>query len=304
MSRKLPLRLLLFGTAALALGGGTIFLAQNLLRDRANIAARSDAGVQPVATTKILVAVKALPLGSSVKTDDLAWREWPATMLDPGYIRETPGRPQTFIGHIVRTEIVAGEPITAQRLVAPGARGTLAVIMQPGRRAVSINLNPTTSVSGLILPGDRVDVVLTYLIPRPTNATGGSGIDHHAADTILSDVLVLAVDQRVSNTPTDVKEIHNASLEVTAKQSETLALAADLGKLSLSLRGIERAGDAALAASSGTIDFQIAHLLPGLSAASASRVEGRRQAPAPTPKPAPTLVEFHGGTPNAAGSAH
>lgn len=298
MSGRFTLRMLLFSSAALALGGGTFLLAQNLLQDRVQ-AARSQAGVQPPAVTKVLVAARALNPGTSVKTGDLVWRDWPASTLDPTYILAATGKPASFVGNIVRTELVAGEPVTAKRLVAPGSRSVLAAMTDPGRRAVSISLNPTSGVSGLVMPGDRVDVVLTYALPRVVDAAGGS-VERRAAETILSDLRVLAVDQRLSGAASDAKEIRNASLEVTAHQSEVLALAADLGKLSLSLRGLERStGEAVATASTATVDYQVGRLLPRLSARVAGHAEEQRR----QPREGHVLVEFHGSA-HGAGQPH
>lgn len=290
--------MLLFSIAALAFGGGTLFLVQDLLQGRATTDGAEIRGRLPD-VTKILVAARALTPGTSIKTDDLAWHDWPAAMLDPAYIRATARGTEKFTGHIVRTEIVAGEPITAERIVAPDSRSALAAMTNPGSRAVSISLNPTSGVSGLIMPGDRVDVVLTYILPRPAEGSG-NGIERRAAETILGNLRVLAVDQRLSNAPNDAKEIHNASLEVTPQQSQVLALAADLGKLSLSLHGIEQtASDTVTTGITTTIDYQVGRLLPRLSAPGPSRNVRQRRLVA-----GPSLVEFHGGPAAASGSVH
>lgn len=78
------------------------------------------------------------------------------------------------------------------------------------------------------------------VLPRQADAMGGT--DRRAATTILTDLRVLAINQRLTGKQDDTKEIRNASLEVSAKQSETLALAADLGKFSLSLRSTRTTG--------------------------------------------------------------
>jgi len=295
-----PVRLLLFSAAALALGGGTLVLGQNLLQARVSVAAKSvDAQAQLQSTTKILVAARTLMPGTLLTMSDLAWRDWPESALDPAYIRAMSAKSEDFIGQIVRTEIVPGEPFTTQRLVAPGSRSALAIVMAPGSRAASISLNPTSGVSGLIIPGDRVDVVLTYVLPRPADASG-DGFERRVAETILTNLRVLAVDQRLSGPQGDTKEIRNASLEVTQKQSETLALAADLGKLTLSLRGLERApGDAVERAGGATVDKEVGRLLPNFPSHAAGRVGPRARRPAA----APPITEFHGSASAAKGTA-
>lgn len=292
MSGGLPIRALLFSAAAIALGGGTLLLSQS----HAEEGARPGAAAPPVAVAKVLVATRALAAGTVIKPGDLAWRDWPVAALSPAYITgASVAKHGDFAGSIVRTPVEPGEPMTDGRLVAAGSRGALAAITKPGSRAVSISLTPTSGVSGLIVPGDRVDVVLTYALPRPADGAGG-GIERRAATTILGDLRVLAVDQRLASTPPDAKEIHNASLEVTVKQSEMLALAADLGKLSLSLRSLGPLDDEATAVvSSSTLDYQVARYLPGLLSPSA---RPRPQARAVTA--VASTVEFHGGKSNGA----
>lgn len=285
MSRRLPIRALLSGAVALALGGGTLLLSQT----------RADEGVQraapdarPVAVTKILVATRSLAPGTIVKSGDLTWRDWPTAALDPAYFAGPSAATHgDFAGSVIRTQIEPGEPITAGRLVTAGSRSALAAITKPGSRAVSVSLTPTSGVSGLIVPGDLVDVVLTYALPRPADGAGG-GIERRAATTILGGLRVLAVDQRLAATPADGKDIRNVSLEVTVKQSEVLALAADLGKLSLSLRSLDTTGESRAGESTSTIDYQVARYLPGLSSSAHPRAQGH------TPTARLSTVEFHG----------
>lgn len=298
MSGRLPVRTILFAAVALALGGGTLLLGQEMLQTRNSEAARqANHSVVAASSSQILVATRTLAVGTSIKPADLAWRDWPTMAIDPSYIVRPSHSIVSFTGSVARGEIVSGEPITNGRLAVAGAGSALAAVTSPGRRAVSIGLTPTSGVSGLIVPGDRVDVVLTYALPRPADGSGNT-IERRAATTILSDLRVLAIDQRLSGQATDVKEAHNASLEVTAKQSEMLALAADLGKLSLSLRSFELpAADRVTSEGSSTLDYQVGRLLPGFGP------QGSRQVSSRTARRtgAPALTEFHGSKPNAAG---
>lgn len=293
MSGRFPIRALLFSVAALALGGGTLLLSQGRADGRSEQAV---AAAPAFAMSKILVATRSMVPGTVIKPGDVVWRDWPIVALDPAYIKRSSAASHgDFAGSIVRVAVEPGEPMTSGRFVAAGSRGVLAAVTRPGSRAMSISVTPTSGVSGLIVPGDRVDVVLTYALPRPADGAGG-GIDRRAATTILSDLRVLAVDQRLAAAPADGKDIRNASLEVTAKQSEILALAADLGKLSLSLRSLERAAVEPTADSvSGTLDYQVARYLPGLGAAPAPRRAAARRVEAVS-----LPAEFHGGKPNGA----
>ena len=281
MSGRVPIRTLIFGGLALAMAGGTIFVGQGLLQSERSVAA-------DVTSRHILVAVRRLPVGSAIVAGDLAWRAWPDAGLDPAYIVSGSATLESFTGHIVRSAMHAGEPVTLDRVPAAGARGALALVTRPGMRAVSIALTPTTGVSGLIMPGDHVDVVLTYVLPRAANT---SGADRRAATTILTDLRVLAIDQRLTATPDEVKDIHNASLEVSPKQSEALALAADLGKLSLSLRSLQSPGTTDTASGGSTLDYQVGPLLQRGSVAATPR-PARVARP---PRAAAPITEFRGG---------
>jgi pilus assembly protein CpaB len=295
----LPLRSLMFGSIAVVLGGATLFLGQAALRAQNQNAAPALRPAAEISSRRILVAARPLSIGDRVTTGDLAWRPWPVAGIDPSHIVEGSRPLDAFADTVVRTDILAGEPITAARVTAPTSRSTLAMVTRPGLRAVSVALTPTSGVSGLIAPGDRVDVVLTYALPRPEGQTGS--FERRAATTILSDLRVLAIDQRLSTiAPIPVPgaaivEFRNASLEVTVKQSEALALAADLGKLSLSLRGLEEPGDRANGVVGGsTLDYQVGRLLPGLTRARAA-IAGRRATGTPT------VAQFHGSKPDGAG---
>ena len=292
---RLPVRTLLFGAAALALAGGTLFFSQDLAGARSAASATPAASSAAAPARSVLVATRLLTVGTSIKTGDLAWRDWPASGIDPAFVIGS-GEP-ALLGYnnsTARADIHPGEPITATRLAAPGARGALAAVTSPGQRAVSIGVTPTSGVSGLIVPGDRVDVVLTYALPQAADAAGG-GIERRAATTILTALKVLAVDQQLSGAPADGKQFQNVSLEVTAKQSEALALAADLGKLSLSLRSFATPDATATTTNSSTLDYQVGRLLPGPGRRSVGR--SRRTGMA---RAAPSVTEFHGSKPSAA----
>jgi pilus assembly protein CpaB len=135
---------------------------------------------------------------------------------------------------VVRAGIAGGEPITDARLIKKGDRGFLSAIMKPGTRAVTVQLQQTAGLGGLVLPGDHVDVVLTANVP--------SGVqnepEHKAAETVLEDIRVLAIDQKMSDMSNETVMARSATLEVTPKQAEILALVNEMGKISLTLRSI------------------------------------------------------------------
>lgn len=194
---------------------------------------------QPV--RKVLVAAADLPAGTLVQAEHLRWREWPEDGTD-GYMVEGVRTREEFLGAVVRTGLRTGEPIVEGRLVKPGERGFLAAVLEPGMRAVSVPINGVTGIAGFVFPGDRVDVILTHAFARPEDVERQ---DRRASETVLTDVRVLAVDQKTSDQQAEPQVGQIATLEVTPKQAEWLPLVVDLGQLSLSLRSLDRSAEPA-----------------------------------------------------------
>ena len=271
-------RSLMFG--GLAIAALAVLGAQVLRPDAAAVAAPAAV----VAATRVLVAVRALPVGHVTADADFDWRAWPAKGVDPAYV--VAGHPIDLAGQVVRTALLSGEPVTAARLVAPGTRGVLAAVTAPGMRAAAVALSQAAGVSGLIEPGDRVDVILTQAVG-----------DRRAASTVLRDVRVVAVDAALAGRERgDLGG--TASLEVTPRQAEMLALAGEMGKVSLSLRSL--AAGASRPARAMTLDHELSRLR-GAPAAAADMAATSATLALPVPA-APiaatgrTISLFHGST--------
>jgi pilus assembly protein CpaB len=142
-----------------------------------------------------------------------------------------------MIGAVVRKRIATGEPITDGAVVKPGERGFLAAVLEPGMRAVSVPLTPTSSNSGLIFPGDRVDLILTQSLVESKS----EGSVRRVSETVLSDIRIIAMGAETGDDPQEGdanEKAKTATLEVTPAQAEKVALLTELGKLSLSLRSL------------------------------------------------------------------
>lgn len=187
-----------------------------------------------VETTKVLVAGGNLPAGTFVKPDSVKWIDWPKDGVTDTYFTEDPEQDviEGLSGAVVRTGLTAGEPLTSGRIVRPGDRGFLAAVLRPGMRAVSVPINATTGIAGFIFPGDYVDLLLTQSIER-------GATKRRASETVLRKVRVLAVDQRVSDQEGQPAVAKTATLEVTSKQVETIAVVMEIGRLSLALRSLQ-----------------------------------------------------------------
>jgi pilus assembly protein CpaB len=221
---------------ALVIAVVTAVMAKNLFAG----AGAQEAVAAPVPTgPKILVAKKALPLGTIIDATSFVYQPWPKELIQSAYYLEgSPGaEPKALFGTVVRYPITAGQPITRGSLVGPEDRGFLAAALGPGMRAISVPVNESTGVAGFVFPGDHVDLVLTQTVEG-----GGDGPPLKASETIVRNARVLATDQRVSDKGEDgkveVKTFTNVTIEVTPAIAEKVAVAQSMGTLSLSLRAI------------------------------------------------------------------
>jgi pilus assembly protein CpaB len=188
---------------------------------------------------KVLVAKKALPVGTIIDADAFTYQPWPKELMQGAYYVEgTPdANPQGLMGRVVRYPITAGQPVTRGSLVGPQDRGFLAAALGAGMRAITVPVNTSTGVAGFVFPGDHVDMVLTQSVRG-----GGDGPPLNVSETVVRNVRVLATDQRVTSTGDDgktkVETFSNVTLEVTPRIAEKIAVSQSIGTLSLSLRSL------------------------------------------------------------------
>ncbi|HEX8413128.1 MAG TPA: Flp pilus assembly protein CpaB, partial [Sphingomicrobium sp.] len=149
---------------------------------------------------KVLVAKKALPVGTIVDAESLTYQPWPKELVQSAYYIE--GSPDAdlskLLGTVVRYQVTAGQPLTRGALVGPKDRGFLAAALGPGMRAVTVPVNLSAGVGGFVFPGDRVDMMLTSSVD-----SDGGGL--RVSETIIRNIRVLATDQRVDSKGEDGK---------------------------------------------------------------------------------------------------
>jgi len=188
---------------------------------------------------KVLVAKKALPVGTIIDAESFTFQPWPKELVQSAYYLDgqPDGDPKKLLGTVVRNAITAGQPVTRGSLVGPQDRGFLAAALAPGMRAVTVPVSVSSSVAGFVFPGDHVDLMLTQQVQG-----GGDGPVLKVSETIIRNLRVLATDQRITSTDeegkTKVQTFSNVTIEVTPKIAEKIAVAQSLGSLSLSLRSI------------------------------------------------------------------
>lgn len=185
----------------------------------------------------VLVATKALPVGTIITEDAFRFQPWPKELVEEAYYLKDKADPKALQGAVVRNAITAGQPVTLGALIQPGERGFLAAALGPGMRAVTVPVSVQNSVAGFIFPGDRVDVLVTQTI---TGQDDDNSLK--VAQTVVRNLRVLATDQRTNAVDADgkpeVRTYSNVTLEVTPKIAEKIAVAQNVGGLSLALRSI------------------------------------------------------------------
>jgi pilus assembly protein CpaB len=222
---------------ALVIATVTAIMAKNMFAGAGAEQAQAAPAV-PVGP-KVLVAKKALPVGTIIDAESLTYQPWPKELMQSAYYTE--GQPdadvQKLLGTVVRYPVTAGQPLTRGALVGPKDRGFLAAALGPGMRAITVPVNSSTGVAGFVFPGDRVDLVLTQNVQG-----GGDGEPLKVSETIVRNIRVLATDQRIDSKgedgKTEVKTFSNVTFEVTPRIAEKISVAQSLGQLSLSLRSI------------------------------------------------------------------
>ena len=194
--------------------------------------------VQKIDTVDVLVAQKDIGIGQSIAAGDIVWQQWPTASASAGFIKrsERADAAEQLTGAIARMPIAAGEPVRESRVIKAKGSGYMAAILPSGMRAFSTEISAETGAGGFILPNDHVDVILSR---RDREAEKATGVESHISETIMNDVRVLAIDQTVEDKNGQKVDVgKTATLELTQRQSETLALSCQMGTLTLALRSL------------------------------------------------------------------
>ncbi|MHC2463536.1 Flp pilus assembly protein CpaB [Bradyrhizobium embrapense] len=229
--------------AATALG----MIAYSLNQPKAPVIAEAVAEKQPAAPTTVgyFVTTRALSKGALARDEDFAVRQAVPNRVPAGAILETPDSKAGLPGSLVRKFVEAGSAVTLEDILRPKDRGFLASVLAPDSRAISIKVDEETGVSGLIRPGDNVDVVLTQVFEKANLARRA------VSETVLSNVRVIAIDQEIAQGGRPVsnavvgKTAQTVSLELKPDQVKKVSVAKQLGTLSLVIRAAAEQWDKA-----------------------------------------------------------
>jgi pilus assembly protein CpaB len=192
---------------------------------------RARSSWQQVEMARVIVLKQNVPRGQTLTADMIDERNWPKESVPEGIVADI----ALAIGRTVLIPMTKGEPLLDSKLASPGAGRGLAAIIPRGMRAVAIQVpNIATGVAGFILPGNKVDVLMTVSTPGIDDATGGG-----STITLLQNVEILAVDQRIEapqENKMDPKELRSVTLLVTPADAAKLELGQNRGTLHLALR--------------------------------------------------------------------
>ncbi|MCS6627556.1 Flp pilus assembly protein CpaB [Roseibacterium beibuensis] len=278
-----PARIIVICVAAVAAIGLALVVRAMGSSSKEPTAVATAAPVETRPMARVLVAAKDLQPGKRLEESDLDWKEWPLDQVNPAFITDgstpipaaaaeeeskpegavaavtraatdlaTGGAKADYVGSVVREPILAGEPIVMRKIVRAGDSGYMAAYLEPGMRAMAIRVTVETAAGGFILPGDRVDVVLTRETTLSNIGASEGDRSKFTSATVMQNIKVLAIDQSTRAGDDEQTVIGaTATLEVGPRDAEALALAKSEGELSLILRSYADTGGPSGRVSSG-----------------------------------------------------
>ena len=201
-----------------------VFFARSWILDQS---ARPGPAVVQAPAVQVVAAAATLKFGDRLAKENLRLMDWPIGNVPDGAFKSI----DELLGPEPRVALQAIQPnelILANKVTGPGQRASLSAVITSGMRAMTIRVNDVLGVAGFVLPGDRVDIMLTREIVK----------DQPITNVLLQNVKVLGIDQRSeqqNNQPAVVKAV---TIEVTTEQAQKITLAARVGVLSLALRDV------------------------------------------------------------------
>lgn len=184
----------------------------------------------------VVVAKSNLRFGERLTVEKLELLEWANDRIPDGAFTEI----EPLVGasdeeaRYVLSSITSGEMILPSKITSPGQRAKLSTAISPGMKAVSIRVNDVLGVAGFVLPGDRVDVMLTR--------ENRNNNEEPYVDVLLQGVRVVAIDQIADDRKDQPSVVRTVTFEVTTEEAQKLMLGSTIGTLSLALRNIVSTG--------------------------------------------------------------
>ncbi len=232
----------------IVLGGAILAAVLVAVLVQVTLGGKKGTEVASASMVEVLVASTDLRKGRELAEGDMEWKSWDEDALFKGAIvREDEQEAKDALSGRIDRSFGAGEALV-KRAILKDAKGNYVVArLKEGERAVSIKVSAENMVAGFITPGSFVDVILTYKhrvvvgkdeMPQIKDMVEMS-IDKLAVETILENVRVLAIDQKAELKKDDeVKIGKTVTLAVPIRSAESLALASEMGTLTLAMRGV------------------------------------------------------------------
>lgn len=239
-------RIAILGVALVA-GGGAFYLMMGSNAPQTPIQIVEPARDKIV---RVLVADREYARGERFNVKGVRWADWPESAVSPSFLTDAGGATaESVAGAVARTMIVKNEPIIEAKIVRPGSASVMSAILAPGARAITQRVSSETAAGGFILPGDRVDVLYTE-----SNRDGR----RVRTRTMFENVRVLAINEIYQETP-EAANIEGAdvTLEFSPEDAEAFVSARSMGTISLALRSVFQAEEAAESRSSRSSDVTV-----------------------------------------------
>jgi pilus assembly protein CpaB len=227
-----PARFIVLAVAVVAAGLAGVLALNLTSRQPVVITQTAEPVIERVEVDDVLVAASSLPIGSRLSEDALAWQEWPKNAVVDGFITRStrPEAVSEMSGAVVRLPIFEGEPLRSEKIVDSSTR-IMSSILPAGKRAVATEISVATGAGGFILPNDRVDVIMVRRGDQ----------DQYLTEVVLSNIRVLAIDQRIQEDPDGNKTAvgSTATLELTPEQAQIISVVQQMAdRLTLALRSV------------------------------------------------------------------
>lgn len=246
------MRLLVICLVVLAVfgAGGAVILVKKFIDagNKSQSSSVSETG-KKIKTIFVLVADATLRPGTLIKTASYRWQQWPNDAVTENYFTETnniAGVPEAIKEFKIRQPIFKGTPITKEMVFKTDTVGVLPGLLKNDMRAMSVSVRSPNGPVGLILPGDKVDVIVTmemqklisdYQTSEKRELSGKEPPPvKYGAETILKNITVIAIDQNFESKEVSEKPISTVTLELSSIDAEKLAVAKSMGNINLVLR--------------------------------------------------------------------
>lgn len=241
----------MIGIAAV-FGAVSIFVADIWVKSAANarvqeMAVPAEPAAPAIQLNTIVVATAPLRFGMELDAAQLSEMPWPQDSLPEGSFA-TIEELLAEGGRAVLSPIEPNEPVLLAKLSGPNGRATLSNMLMPGMRAVTVRTDEIAGVGGFVMPGDRVDIVLTRdsgAIEEVANSASGAAGSTLTSEVVLENVKVLTVGQGADSRQISPQVVNSVTVEVTSEGAQKITLARSIGTLSLSLRAAGGEGGAA-----------------------------------------------------------